>query len=263
MSRAGQGERWWSAVMALSLGLPLVWFALLEDLYLPPILMYHAIDAHSGETKLSVSPASFARHMQFLADHGYQVMSLETLIHRLRRRQPIPWKTVVLTLDDGLGSVSSEALPVLRRHGFPATAFIIYDRVGRVEFMSWEEIRQWSAAGLEVGGHTYSHPILSDPALTDEQLRKEISESKRLLEERLGRPITTFGYPGGFMNARVREAVREAGYLGAVGTRVSRWPDRHDLFVLPRLKVTRSADSLVFFWVMVSGAYNGWMARIR
>lgn len=242
----------------MSVGVPLVWFAWLQDVYVPTILMYHAVDEQSAETKLSVSPEAFERQMQFLKEHGYQVMALSDLAARLRDGRPIPWKTVVITFDDGLASVATTAFPILRRHGFPATVFVIYDRVGRPDFMTWEDLRAWANAGLEVGCHTYSHPILSDAALSEADLRREIVEARRLIGREIRRPVRVFSYPGGFLDDRVKRIVRAAGYEAAVGAGVSESSERCEPFVLRRIKISRTANPLFVFWVKVMGLVPAW-----
>ena len=73
------------------------------------------------------------------------------------------------------------------------------------------------AQGFEVGGHSLSHPRL--PGIDEARLLPEIAGCKQRLEEILGRPITTFCYPYGMHNRRVRQAVIEAGFTGARTTR--------------------------------------------
>lgn len=114
--------------------------------------------------------------------------------------------------------------------------------------MDWDQVREMAAAGMELGSHTVSHPILS--RVNASALRYELVESKRELEERLGRSICALAYPvgGNFaFNREVEEAAREAGYdvcasyvpgtnpLGAL-----------DLFRLKRIHVEREVTRAEF-----------------
>ena len=102
--------------------------------------------------------------------------------------------------------------------------------------MDAAEVRALAAAGLEVGAHTVTHPILSK--LSPEQAWAEISRSKEALERILGRDVLTFAYPNGrpekdFTDADV-ERVRKAGFVGAVTTRWGCARPADDDFLVPR-----------------------------
>ena len=83
--------------------------------------------------------------------------------------------------------------------------------------MTWEDLTELANAGHEIGSHTLTHPIL--PNCTDAEIEREVTESKRLLEKHLDRPITSFAYPNGDCDLRSVEAVRRAGYRQAVTVR--------------------------------------------
>ncbi len=82
--------------------------------------------------------------------------------------------------------------------------------------MSWDQVRELSAAGHEIGSHTMTHPIL--PRCQSEQIEHEIAESRRVIEARLDAPVRSFCYPNGDSDARAVEAVKRAGYRNAVTT---------------------------------------------
>ena len=87
------------------------------------------------------------------------------------------------------------------------------------------------AQGFEIGGHTLSHPRLH--RIDEARLLPEIAGCKQSLEEILGRPITTFCYPYGKHNRRVRQAVIEAGFTGARTTRRLRLDIGDDPWSMP------------------------------
>ena len=83
--------------------------------------------------------------------------------------------------------------------------------------VGWSRLREIANSGIEIGGHTQTHPVLSQ--LPSSQLESEIAGCKAVIEQHLDRQITTFCYPNGQphdINAEVREAVRSAGFRGAV-----------------------------------------------
>lgn len=103
--------------------------------------------------------------------------------------------------------------------------------------MTWEQLRECEAAGVEIGGHTMLHAFL--PSLDSDQLRMEIGQARRLLEQHLDRPVTTFAYPNGMpydWSPAVEEAVRAAGYSAAVLAHPRRF-DSSDRYRLGRWSV--------------------------
>jgi peptidoglycan/xylan/chitin deacetylase (PgdA/CDA1 family) len=160
---------------------------------------------------ISVHPAEFARQMEALAACGARVV-------RLAELRSTPGPAVALTFDDGFENFATAAAPVLARHGFPATVFLVSEYCGRrnewpgqwpgiprLALMDWSRIRELSAAGVEFGAHTANHPDLSQ--LEPDRAREEIVSSKRRIEEMTGRPVVTFAWPYGAMTAELRRLV--------------------------------------------------------
>jgi len=81
-------------------------------------------------------------------------------------------------------------------------------------YVTWNELRRMAHGGIAVGGHTVRHPCLT--AERPEVAELEITECRRILQNELGRPVTTFSYPGGYHDMRVRDMVDRAGYRVAV-----------------------------------------------
>ncbi|GBD94407.1 poly-beta-1,6-N-acetyl-D-glucosamine N-deacetylase precursor [bacterium BMS3Abin05] len=105
--------------------------------------------------------------------------------------------------------------------------------------MRWEQIREMSDAGMTIGSHTCSHPILS--ILSENELRTEIVQSKARLEEELNRPIRTFCYPNGKaedFGERAKRVLKEAGYDCAVTTEIGFVRKQTNLYELPRMYTT-------------------------
>src|SRR5690606_29381525 len=138
-------------------------------------------------------------------------------------------------------------LPLLERHKFPATVFLTSgwvadagkDAAGRPldRMLSWSQAAEAASAGIEIGGHSHSHPQLDQ--LPDDDLRQELRRNKGLLEDKLGTPVATMAYPYGYSSARVRREVRKAGYFAACAVNNTIAADRHDMLAIPRLTVAR------------------------
>jgi peptidoglycan/xylan/chitin deacetylase (PgdA/CDA1 family) len=114
----------------------------------------------------------------------------------------------------------------------------------RFDVMNWDEVASLDPALITIGSHTMSHPNLT--TLTREELAFEVQESRRVLEERLGREINYFSYPDGFHDKTVVEFVRGV-YRGAVTVRWGTLGYRDDLHQLPRIPAD-PADVPLFAW---------------
>jgi len=102
--------------------------------------------------------------------------------------------------------------------------------------MTSQEVKAMRQAGMQIGAHTVSHPILA--RLTDDQARQEIGDSKRFLEQLLGEPVGLFAYPNGKpgedYSPQTVEVVRSLGFDAAVSTRWGASGTGDDLFQIRR-----------------------------
>jgi len=214
-----------------------------------PILLYHKIgDPPRGARGPGhyVSPGLFRRHLSYLRRCGYQCVSL---LDMTRAPSALPARPVVITFDDGYRCLHEHALSALVEHGFTATIFVVAGGVGRANYwevtageveepmLGWEEIGEMQRAGLAFGSHTLNHPHLT--ALPTAEAKREITDSKKLLEDTLGEPCRSFAYPYGDWNRAVRELVAEAGYEAACTTVRAAARPGDDPLALPRLNIRR------------------------
>ena len=221
-----------------------------------PILMYHSISEQASAKfrRFAVAPKLFHEHMAYLHQQNYTPLTVTQLIQaRTQGESSLPERPIVLTFDDGFADFFTQALPVLQEFSFPATLYIVTACIGGTSrwlqhegeadrlILSWEQIATISAAGIECGGHTQTHPQLD--TLSRAQARKEIVQCKRILEDRLGQKIESFAYPFGYHTATTQELVREAGYTSACAVKYEMSSQTDNPFSLARLIV--SADTSV------------------
>lgn len=116
------------------------------------------------------------------------------------------------------------------------------------------ELKQLPEAGIEVGSHTCSHPIVS--RLEPREAKRELEESKRRIEAATGRPCLDFAYPNGGpgdFNPQTHHAVKAAGYRCAVTTIKRRVARTDGCFEIPRCTLTHNQITLDEFASEVSG----------
>lgn len=184
-----------------------------------PILMYHVIgDPPAGTPypQLFVSEADFRGQMRWLARHGYRAVTLRAVWEHWRRGTPLPPHPVVVSFDDGYRSVAHAALPAMRRWHWPGVLNLAVKNLHVSGGLSERQVRRLIGAGWELDAHTLTHPDLT--SLDDRQLDREVAGSRRALQRRFGVPVEFFCYPSGRYDARVVDAVRRAGFLGATTT---------------------------------------------
>lgn len=179
-----------------------------------PILMYHDI-LPKKEVFFDVTPSELEAHFQLIKAKGVTPISLDLLMMHLQTGIPLPEKPVILTFDDGYGGHYEYVYPLLKKYGYPAV-FSIYikgvgNNVGR-SHVDWQQLKEMAADPLvTIASHSVTHS--NDlTKLPDEQLQKEIFDSKNILETQLGLKIRYFTYPVGKYDTRVANLVSAAGY---------------------------------------------------
>lgn len=206
------------------------------------ILMYHSLDT-SGSV-VSVSPKDFADQMACLARMGYKGMSLIEALERRDRDGSWPANGVVVTFDDGFANFYECAYPVLMRHKFTATVFLVsghmggrndweapLPQLGSRPILSWRQASEMSGAGIEIGSHTKSHPDLR--RLPVEKIEDEIKSSKAEIEHHTGGTVESFAYPFGNFNRETLEIVKRH-YRAACTTFLQR-AEAEPFHALPRI----------------------------
>jgi peptidoglycan/xylan/chitin deacetylase (PgdA/CDA1 family) len=234
-----------------------------------PILMYHSIregaEGRHAYYETNTSPRVFAQHMKFLHQGGYRALSLAKALQSPAEGDNL-LKSVVITFDDGFADFYRHAFPILSKHGFTATVFVITGLLkaqracfkGK-ELLSLSEVRELHSQGISIGSHTVTHHDLR--LLKQDEVENELSGSKQALEDALGAPVKSFAYPFAFPEAdrgfasRVADLLNKCGYESGVTTILGTAHPGANQFFLPRLPVN-AWDDLSFFQAKLDGGYD-------
>lgn len=213
--------------------------------------MYHHIQAApagSGAlvSDLSVNPENFEAQLRYLSKEGYESITLDDLALHLTVGKPLPPKPIIFTFDDGYSDAFTHAFPLLRRYGFFGTFFLISAPIdaNNGDFLSWAEVEEMYAAGMQFQPHTYDHPDLRNRGF--DFVVFQILAAKEAIEARTGEPCRFFAYPSGRYDQFVIDVLRSADYWGAVLTEQGATHTPADLFTLNRVRV-RGGDDLDSF----------------
>ena len=232
------------------------------------ILMYHMISKanHPSEKKYALSPSHFRKQISYLKTNGYTPVSLDDLYeYAANSSHNLPEKPVIITFDDGYMDNYEYAFPILKQFSFSATVFIVSGLVGQTSqwekngvaperpLMGWREINALKESGVTIGSHTVSHRRLS--RLSPENVKFEIEDSKKFLEDRLGTSIKHFAYPYGDMAGAVVREVNNAGYKTACSASPGFNGNDMNPLALRRVAVF-GTDSVLSFATKVTFATN-------
>lgn len=217
--------------------------------------MYHSIAARSSPAfrRYCVDPGAFAEQMMSVVSSGYQTLTVSELVSARASGQELPERTLVLTFDDAFADFHRSALETLTRHGLKATLYVPTNYVGGTSrwlsaegegdrpVLGWSALAEVAAAGVEVASHSQSHAQLD--LLSPAALHAELVDSRRALEDRLQREVTSLAYPFGYHTPRVREAARAAGYRSACAVRDLSSTPADDPHALNRLTVSNGLSA--------------------
>ena len=212
-----------------------------------PILNYHHIGEKReplGHRRLWTSMERFAEQLAYLAGAGYRCVTLRDAIPLLRGKGGDARRTVVLSFDDGYDNFYQHAYPLLMRHGFAATVFVVTREVGgasrwdegyETSLMDWAKIKELHKHGVEIASHTVSHPRLTTVPIAS--AKQELLQSRLELEDRLGAAASSFAYPYGNQSPLMQKLVEEAGYRIACSIRRGNLHSPEEMFRLKRVPV--------------------------
>ncbi|WP_418059589.1 polysaccharide deacetylase family protein [Pimelobacter simplex] len=195
------------------------------------VLMYHGVDRVSAARDphgMFVTPRAFRDQVEHLLEAGYVPIDEATYLAASAGTgtgagTPLPRRAVLLTFDDGYVGVGEHAAPVLASFGVPSVLYVPAGLVGgssdwlparhRHPLMGASELREVAADGMAIGAHGFDHADLTTLGAAD--LHRHVGAARTELERVVGRPVRSYAFPYGTHDARVRAAVRAAGYDGA------------------------------------------------
>lgn len=201
------------------------------------IITFHSIDP--GPSVLSFHPDKFLKLIQAMVESHIPICSLQTLLNENVSHG------IALTFDDGMHSVFTHAMPIIKDFKIPAHLFLTAGHVGKdnnwpsqpmaaakFKMMDWRQIEACQAAGISIDAHTWSHPNLTK--LTIDELEDELARCDDIIEQRLGRKPKYFAYPYGIHDRRIRDFVKSR-YIASVTTYMRPLHNSEDSAALPRL----------------------------
>lgn len=199
-----------------------------------PILLYHHV-APEGP----ISPAAFEAQLRFLQERGWTALAIDDVIRMVGGQKEVPARAFALTFDDGYRDNWTEAFPVLQRLSMRAVIYLVTERIGTPEFLTWPDIEAMADSGLVTFGshtHTHRHFIRGERY---QDLEQELGQSKALIEERLGKLCQDLAWPWGDYETGWLPLVKHIGYRSAATVSSGANTLGKDPYALKRIPVRR------------------------
>ena len=222
-----------------------------------PVLMYHRVVAftQAGDSlpSLVVPPPLFDGQMSALQAAGWHAITLRQLAIDLAAGRREPPRTFVPTFDDGYRDGFLDAFPILKRHGFVGTFFVIAGRVGMSAYLAPSDLCAMTRAGDEIANHTVHHVALG--AVSAAVANTEVRTAGRMIEGWTGVAPITLAYPFGSHTATAMQVVGQAGYALAATTVPGAFESYWDRLAIPRVRVGPGTSPAAL--VATLSAYGG------
>lgn len=227
------------------------------------VLCYHSVHP-TWSSPLAVTPAELEEQCAWLARRR-RVLPLTNAVAQMPASGRLPRGAAALTFDDGFAELQEHALPILTRHRLPATVFLVaqtltpggqavdwVDTPGDTPLrtLDIDQVREMRDAGIDFESHSWAHLDLT--RLGYEECVRDLKDSRELLSDLLGRPVSMLAYPRGRHDGVVRAAAERAGYAHAFAL-----PERAESpsrYAIPRVGIYRG-NSLTAVRVKSSRAY--------
>ena len=207
-----------------------------------PILIYHSIS--NDVSTLSLSINEFEKHIIYLKDKNFETINFDQ-INSTKNKQ------IIITFDDGYKDLISSVLPILKKHNFNATCFVVSSMLGKKnmwdigkknfiqkDLMNLNDIREWVDNGMFIGSHSHNHLDLT--SLNVDKMTNELTYSKKILEDKIGVKIKNFSYPYGKVNNLVYKKTKEI-FEKATTTNRGRFDiNIHDFHLIPRIDMGKN-----------------------
>ncbi len=240
-----------------------------------PVLMYHSISELASMPRhpyfeIRTSPSVFRVQMQFLRDADFATLLPSEVFDWLVTPEAASRRAVCLTFDDAYEDFLIAALPILQEFSFKSTVYVPTGMVGNsgpngLKLLDWPQIRTLGLAGVNIGSHTVSHPDMK--TLSRSELKREIVESKKNLEDKLGLKIQDFSHPFAFPEQSssyvdsYRELLLEGNYRTGMTTVIGSVRKGDDPLMIRRLPANDFDDNKLLA-AKLDSSYD-WLHQIQ
>ncbi|RXJ58205.1 polysaccharide deacetylase family protein [Candidatus Marinarcus aquaticus] len=174
------------------------------------IFVYHRFgDAQHASTNTSLE--ELEKEFQYFKENNYEVVKVEQIIEKVKKKEEVPSNWVALTIDDSYKSFYENGLPIFKKYNYPFSlaVYVKATQKGYQDFMSWDEVKEASKYG-SISLHSYDHPHLTK--LSDQEIKEDTQKGIELFQKHLGYKPSIYVYPYGEYNEQVAQAIKSFGF---------------------------------------------------
>lgn len=232
------------------------------------ILCYHSIS--DEKYPHAVNLETFSSQIEKISRFA-KFVSLDEVVGVLEGKKKAG-PCVAITFDDGYQDLM-KALPILKKYSVPAAVFVMSepekvnaDGIGnKLNLLTMDEIKYLHSQNIAIGAHSATHADFEK--LDEKKLEREIVESKKVLEERLGFAVDYYAYPRGFYNEKIIETVKMAGFKAAFTIEAGGVNKKTDRLLIPRTTIMKNHilyeipavfSPVSFFFRRISKPFGMW-----
>lgn len=205
------------------------------------IFVYHRF-GNSKYPSTNISLEDFQEHLSYLKNNNFKVITFGEAVDYINNPKiEYSEKIACITVDDGYNTFKSNAMPLLKKFGYPATLFINSESVGGGTYLNWNELKEVHEQGIEIGNHSHSHAYFLNLHKSDriDVFKKDVQKCQEDVKSHLGFYPDVFAYPYGEFDLEMKTALKELKFKASAAQN-SGVMYLHDNYSIPRFPMAGS-----------------------
>ncbi len=217
------------------------------------ILAYHEVSKITERRKIkrtmgpscSISDRKFSQHLSIISDNNIETITFNDILLRAANKAMLKHKAII-TFDDGHIGNYFLAFPNIYQRNQKAVFFVTTNFIGSPKMMTWQQLKEMSSLGMSIQSHCVSHTPLE--TLSEEGVKEELSNSKKIIENHLGKEVTAVSLPHGSVHHYITRIAAETGYKYICTSEVGYFVNNNalDVQLVPRIPVSDLLSSVDF-----------------
>jgi len=205
--------------------------------------MYHRFDENKYPST-NIRNEIFTEHLNKIKNSELEFVSFKKFENLLEKN--IDKNYLLLTIDDAFASFYKNAWPILKKNKIPFILFVSTREIGKFGYMNWEQIIEIDKSNLvTIGNHSHSHEYLVD--WKADEIKKDLTTSIKIFNEKLGYQPKVFSYPFGEYSKNFKKIISDLNFKYAFGQHSGVIDRTKDLLSLPRFPINEKYGELERF----------------